>query len=129
MRICLPTVGNEGLESRLSDHFGSAPHFVFVDVDSGRVETTANPNCDHQPGHCSPTALLEARAVRALVCRGLGRRALEQLAGRGVEVYRTGEVTARGAVRAFLAGELPVMGAAHACGGHDDCDDHHAGGH
>ncbi len=31
MKICFPTMNLEGLESRVYEHFGSAPGFVIVD--------------------------------------------------------------------------------------------------
>jgi predicted Fe-Mo cluster-binding NifX family protein len=117
MRLCLPTVHDHGRTALLSDHFGSAPYFTFVDSESGATEVVPNHHHVHAPGSCDAARSIAAHEVDAVVCLGLGRRALASLADAGIPVFvsRAGSVGA--AVDAFVAGQLPRMEAHAACGG------------
>ncbi len=37
MKICFPVQENEGLGSRVYNHFGSAPMFIVVDTETDNV--------------------------------------------------------------------------------------------
>ena len=126
MRLCLPTVDPSGLSSRLSPHFGSAPFFTLVDTASGLVEAWSNAHEHHEHGRCNPAMGLVGRNLDAVVCRGLGRRALQRLADAGIPVLVTEGWTVAGALEAFHAGELRAMSDEEACAGHDHG---HAEGH
>jgi predicted Fe-Mo cluster-binding NifX family protein len=117
MKICIPAEDDRGLDARLCDHFGSAPCFAFYDTASGELEVLIHDGGHHAPGQCEPTGHLASRGVEAVVCRGLGRRALDRLTALGVEVLVTRETTVRAAVEALASGRLPAMGAGEACGG------------
>lgn len=128
MKICMPTTDDRGSDARLADHFGSAPCFTFFDTDSGCWAVTANAHEDHEPGRCDPTAAIRSEAAQVVICRGLGRRALERLRSVGVEVFVTQEATAGRALDAFGAGRLGAMVLQEACsGGHGDCGHHDHG--
>ena len=125
MKICMPTIDDRGKNARLSDHFGSAPCFTFFDTGSRHWTTVANAHEDHAPGQCNPTAAIRSEAVDVVVCRGLGRRALERLQSAGVEVFTTRETMAGQAVDAFGAGRLNAMTLQEGCGGgRGACHDH-----
>ena len=129
MRICIPTEDDRGMDSRVSDHFGSAPCFTFFDTATGGLDVRANAHEEHEPGQCNPTAAVRSGAARVIVCRGLGRRALERLQESGIEVFVTRETTTRSALEAYAAGRLDAMNPGQACGGHQDCDHHGPAGH
>jgi predicted Fe-Mo cluster-binding NifX family protein len=122
MKICIPTADDRGLEAPLSDHFGSAPCLTFVDTTSGTVEIVENSTSHHAHGQCDPAAAIGSADARVVVCRGLGRRALERLQGLGVQVFVTRETTARRALEAHAAGHAIAMTADLACGGGGHCD-------
>jgi predicted Fe-Mo cluster-binding NifX family protein len=125
MKICMPTIDDRGKEARLSDHFGSAPCFTFFDTKSRHWTSIANAQAHHSPGECNPTASIRSEAVDVVVCRGLGRRALERLQSTGVAVFTTREMMAGRAIDAFSAGRLNAMTPQEGCaGGHGDCHDH-----
>lgn len=119
MRLCLPTTDDRGLEARLSPHFGSAPCFTLVDTASGRVEAVVNDHAVHEHGRCDPTRDLEGRELDAVVCLGLGRRALRRLQDAGIPVLVTGASTVAAALAEFHAGLLRPLADDEACaGGH-----------
>jgi len=109
MNICIPTVSDAGAAARLSPHFGRAPFFTLVDVESGRAETVRNRDPQHEHGRCDPLGALEGGGVHAVVCRGMGSHALERLAARGVPVLATDAWLVADALQAFREGRLPRL--------------------
>jgi predicted Fe-Mo cluster-binding NifX family protein len=112
MRVCIPTTEDAGLGSRLSQHFGRSAYFTLVDVETSRIEVLPNARPDHEGGECGgPLELLAGRSVDAVVCRGMGRRALDRLRGLGLPVLRTEAWSVVEAVRELGAGMLsPLTG-------------------
>ena len=130
MRLCIPTISDAGLESRLSPHFGSAPFFTFVDTDSGEVRAEPNDHAGHEPGRCTPTKGLEGRSLDAVVCRGLGLRALRALSGAGIPVLATESWSVSQALVDVRGGTARPLTAEEACAGeHHHRDHHHHHGH
>jgi predicted Fe-Mo cluster-binding NifX family protein len=117
MRLCIPTADDHGRRGRLSDHFGSAPYFTIVDDASGTVDVIRNGHARHQPGHCDAAKALEGHGIDAVVCLGLGRRALEGLERAGIQVFVTAAADVDGAMEAFRAGRMTPLTAETACGG------------
>jgi predicted Fe-Mo cluster-binding NifX family protein len=115
MRICIPTNGDEGLEAAVAGHLGRAPFLTLVDTESGEVAVLAN--AAHSEGHCHPTEPLEGRGVEAILCSGVGRRAVAALEGAGLRVLLTQAQRVDQAVEAFRAGAVRVLGVSEACGG------------
>jgi predicted Fe-Mo cluster-binding NifX family protein len=124
MRICVPTVDNGGLEARANDHFGSAPYFTLVDTDSHEVRVIANPEAEHEHGQCRPLRWLRPEGLDAVVCRGMGRRALAHLRREGIDVFISNDPIVSQAVSAVVSGEATRLTSLEAChgGGH-----HHHG--
>jgi predicted Fe-Mo cluster-binding NifX family protein len=116
MRICIPTHGDEGLEASVASHFGRAPFLTLVDTESG--ETAVLANAPHGEGHCNPTGPLEGRGVEAVLCSGVGRRAVAALEGAGIRVLVTQAQRVDEAVNALRSGAVRVLGVSEACGGH-----------
>jgi predicted Fe-Mo cluster-binding NifX family protein len=117
MRLCLPTVDDRGLAAALSDHFGSAPCFTVIDSETGAMEVIPNHHAAHAPGRCDPARAIAAHGVQAVVCPGLGRRALASLDAAGIPVFVSSAGTVGVAAAAFRAGRLPRLQREAACGG------------
>ena len=47
MKVGFAVQGNDGVESRVYDHFGSAPAFIIVDTDGKDVLTVNNQDLHH----------------------------------------------------------------------------------
>ncbi len=114
MKICLPTVSAAGLEGRISPHFGKAPFYTVVDLDTGRVESVPNPRSS-SCGGVSIAETIVALSVDAVVCRRMGDHALERLRGAGVRVLVTEQWLVRDATELTGAGELPELDSGAAC--------------
>jgi predicted Fe-Mo cluster-binding NifX family protein len=129
MKVCIPTMDAEGLGGRPSDHFGSAPFFTFVDTETGECEVVPNGGAHHAHGACRPLDSLGSRSVDAILCRGLGRRALGRLQAGDIEVYVTLERDVDGSVKAFQEGHLRKLSMEEACGGHQHGGHQHSHAH
>ena len=42
MKICIPTMGEGGMQEAICQHFGRAPTFTIVDLDSGAIKVLPN---------------------------------------------------------------------------------------
>ena len=72
MKICFPVAKNKGLDSRVFNHFGSAPMFLLVDAEQRSVTEEVNRDVNHQHGACRPLRALGGQEVDAIVVGGIG---------------------------------------------------------
>ena len=123
MKLCFPVESDQGLDSIVFGHFGSAPMFVVFDTASKSLETINNQDLGHVHGMCNPLKALSGKSVDAIVVGGIGAGAINKLNALGIKVYRAGQSTVKSNLEALQKGTLTEMSAEHACGGHG-----HAGG-
>lgn len=117
MKICIPVLNDVGPDSPLFDHFGSAPMFALADTDTGLVYVTPNGGRHHAQGKCSPVEHIDVGRTDAVVCQGMGRRALQSLCDQGIEVLLTTAKTVREALAQAREGSLQSLTKDGACGG------------
>jgi predicted Fe-Mo cluster-binding NifX family protein len=116
MRICIPTEDDAGVESRVYGHFGSAPFFTIVDVETARIEVVAVDGHHHQlPDH--HISELKAHGVGAVVCDRIGKRACAALRKEGIDVLAAVGGTVSDVLEAVNAGQASTISPAEACGG------------
>ncbi len=118
MKICFPTETLEGLESRVYEHFGSAPGFVIVDTETKIVEEISNNDLHHAHGMCQPLKALGGRQVDAVAVGGIGMGALMKLQAQGIRVFRVTQGTVEQNIRFILKQNLPEFDARFTCAGH-----------
>jgi predicted Fe-Mo cluster-binding NifX family protein len=102
----------------LYDHFGSATFFALADTESGEVEMIHNAGHRHRHGKCTPIDHIDTDRTDAVVCQGLGKRALASLRKGSLEVLITSAGTVRGAIAEAREGKLRQLTIDQACGGH-----------
>jgi predicted Fe-Mo cluster-binding NifX family protein len=117
MRVCLPTLDDRGRDGVLAEHFGSAPYFTLVDSETGQLRVIANRTTDPAPFTCDAVEALGTQDVAAVICLGLGRRALAGLRDSGISVFVTDATRVGKAVEAFRDDRLRSMTEAGACRG------------
>jgi predicted Fe-Mo cluster-binding NifX family protein len=122
MKICIPTEDEGGLEAQVCGHFGSAPFYTVVEVESGEVEVIGN-NTSHerQHGACAPIEHLASHSLDAMVCQGIGRGAILRLQQQGIRVLIAGpQLGSRveDVVEALRRGQLRDASPLDACEGH-----------
>jgi predicted Fe-Mo cluster-binding NifX family protein len=115
MQICIPTVDKNGLEAKACEHFGSAPYFTVYDSESGTVNIIENKNAHHSHGMCHPLGALGQFSIDAVVCSGMGKRAVEQLNKRGIKAFLAEGETVSDVVKKYKTGELKEITAENAC--------------
>jgi predicted Fe-Mo cluster-binding NifX family protein len=112
VRLAIPVERFDGENSVISYHFGRAPMFALVTLNSdGRVESIEPvPNVgEHFGGHGAAETLALRLNIDAVVVRGMGPRGLQAFHGEGVAVL-TGEVdTIREALDAYINGKLIAL--------------------
>ncbi len=123
MKVCFPVQHVEGMESRVFNHFGSAPFFIVVDTSTNEVSTITNRDRHHAQGACNPVLALDNQSIDAVVVGGIGGGALQRLNLSGIRVYRAAAESVRDNVALYLAKGLQEFGMVHVCGRHS-----HGGG-
>lgn len=127
MKICFAVAKDEGVNSAVYGHFGSAPAFVMVDTESGNVATVGNRDMIHAHGACNPIMAIGGKGVDAVVVGGIGAGALNRLNAEGIQVYASVAQTVAQNVDLLKEGKLPVLTLQHSCAGHqggEDCGHH-----
>ncbi len=131
MKICFPVKKDEGLDSAVYNHFGSAPAFIVVDTHTNSLTTIANNDQHHVHGQCNPMKALDNQEVDAVVVGGIGAGALTRLNQQGIAVHKSQAATIRENLALHAAKNLPELTIKGCCGGHGhgrDADHGHSHG-
>ena len=118
MKICFPVEVDNGLESQVFGHFGSAPFFVVFETQEKTISTINNQDLGHVHGQCNPMKALNGKMMDAIVVGGIGGGAITGLNNMGIKVYKAAKANIKDNIKLFEAGSLMEMTMAHTCGGH-----------
>jgi len=124
MKICIPTIGENGLDNAVGEHFGRVPTYTIVDLETDEVKVIPNTS-EHMGGQGQPPEIMAREGVNVMVCRGLGRRAIMMFEELGIDVYIGASGTVRNAIDEFKQNRLQKAGMDDACGQHAFRDQHH----
>jgi predicted Fe-Mo cluster-binding NifX family protein len=118
MKVGFAVQTNEGIESRVYNHFGSAPAFIIVDTEEKEVLTVNNKDLHHVHGACNPIMALDGKSVDAMVVGGIGAGALTKLNALGIKVYGSGALTVKENLSLLSESKLRELSVRDSCGGH-----------
>jgi predicted Fe-Mo cluster-binding NifX family protein len=118
MRICIPTETDEGVVAKVYGHFGSAPYFTVYDSRQKSYETIDNSNQRHVHGTCHPMTSLTGKNIDAIVCIGMGSRAVLSLNDAGIKTYRANGETVEQIVSQLESNRLEEITVEDACSQH-----------
>lgn len=118
MKVCFAVQKDEGIESAVYNHFGSAPAFIVIDTAADQSVTVNNADMDHVHGACNPIMAIGGQDVDAVVVGGIGAGAIRGLNSRGIKVYGAVGVTVKENLELLKTSGLPELTMQHACGGH-----------
>jgi predicted Fe-Mo cluster-binding NifX family protein len=106
------------MAARVCEHFGSAPYFTVYDSKASIFETMDNSNQNHVHGACHPMTLLTGRDIDAIVCIGMGSRAVQSLNSAGIKAYRAKVETVEQIVMQLESNQLEEITVENACAQH-----------
>ena len=118
MKVGFAVQSNEGEESKVYGHFGSAPAFIIVDTEGKEVLTVNNRDLHHVHGACNPIMALDGKNVDAMVVGGIGAGAITKLNAMGVKVYAAVAATVRENLKLLTQNKLEELSIHHACRAH-----------
>ncbi len=118
MKVGFAVQSNEGVGSRVYNHFGSAPAFIIVDTESKDIMTVNNRDLHHVHGACNPVMALDGKSVNAMVVGGIGAGAIAKLNAAGVKVYQAGALTVKENLSLLGENKLQELTIYHACQAH-----------
>jgi predicted Fe-Mo cluster-binding NifX family protein len=118
MRVCIPTETAEGLAAQVYGHFGSAPYFTIYDGEKDSVEVIENAGQHHSHGMCQPLQALEGRTIDAVVCGGMGARAVLMLNQGGIRAFRAHAGSVEQVINSYKEGRLEELTIENACTSH-----------
>ena len=125
MKVCFPVQADNGMDSMVYNHFGSAMAFIIVDTEQEGAAAVNNSDIHHEHGACNPIMALGSSRVDAVVVGGIGAGALRQLNADGIRVYRSMEPTVKNNLDLLNENRLPELTLDHTCGGHQGGCSHH----
>ena len=118
MKVGFAVQTNEGVESKVYDHFGSAPAFIIVDTAGGEVLTVNNRDLHHAHGACNPIMALDGKTVDAMIVGGIGAGALTKLKALGIRVYGAGGSTVKENLSLLSEDKLQELSVNNSCRPH-----------
>lgn len=118
MKIGFAVQVNEGIESVVYGHFGSAPGFIIVDTEQNQVLGLDNKNMHHEHGACNPIMALNGIRIDAMVVGGIGAGALMKLNTMGIKVYGAGAMTVKENIELFRDNRLQELSLENSCRAH-----------
>lgn len=118
IKLAVPTMGQAGLDSERSGHFGKCDCFTLVTIDDGQITSVENiDNPPHEEGGCMrPVMLLSDAGADAIVAAGMGMRPFMGFTEAGIDVYFENETPRVGDVAELIAqGKVEKMTADNTC--------------
>ena len=96
MKVWFAVEKDDGIQSSVHGHFGSAPAFIVVDAEINKAVTLNNRDLNHMHGACNPIRAIGGLKPDAMVAGGIDAGAITRLNAEGVKVYRAAAETIRG---------------------------------
>jgi predicted Fe-Mo cluster-binding NifX family protein len=118
MKVCFAVQRDDGMDSSVYGHFGSAPAFVVVDTERQSIDMVNNKDMIHAHGACNPIMALGGQNLDAVVVGGIGGGALMKLNAAGIKVYGSIAGTIKGNLDLLMANKLFELSMENTCAGH-----------
>ena len=115
--IAIPTQGSKGLDDQVYEHFGKAPTFTLLNVETGGLTIVDNTS-DHMGGTVSPPELIRSIGADILAVGHLGAKAADRCAELGITVLCGARGSVREAMDQFREGRLSPPSPATMCHHH-----------
>ncbi|MHA1869167.1 MAG: NifB/NifX family molybdenum-iron cluster-binding protein [Candidatus Heimdallarchaeaceae archaeon] len=124
MKYAIPVEEDKGWDSPVSAHFGRAPLYVIWDEESNELKVIDNAS-NHFGGVGMPAEFL-AKHSNAILCGGIGSRAIQLAEELNLGVYVGAEGTVKNVIENLKEGKLRLASKTDGCGhGYHDHDHEH----
>lgn len=80
MKICIPLLEDNGMDSRISDHFGKSPFLSFYDDETSELEIIKIAG-KHAGGQQTIAEIVLNSNADILICSNIGPKAIDLLKG------------------------------------------------
>jgi predicted Fe-Mo cluster-binding NifX family protein len=103
--VAVPVVSDEGLSSKVNDHFSMSGHYAILDVESGNISSfkvIPNP----LSGQKNAAELLVKKRVNVVLAGTIGSCAIKILLDGGARLFSNAEGTVKDAFDDYQAGKL-----------------------
>jgi predicted Fe-Mo cluster-binding NifX family protein len=117
MKVCIPTMGNKGVNEYVGEHFGRVPTYTLVDTKTNEVTVIDNTS-EHGGGSGYPPEIIAKTGAEVMLCGGLGRRAIAMFEEIGVMVYVGASGTVKDTIEMWKVGKLQAATDENACRQH-----------
>lgn len=111
-RVIVPTIGQEGLNATLAEHFGRAPYFTVVDLndngDMANIKTVPNVG-EHAGGMGYTHDHILALQPNAIIVYGMGPRGITSFQNAGVAVLKANANTLGEVITAYKDDKLQEL--------------------
>jgi len=111
-RIVIPAENGNGLDARLSEHFGRAPYFIVVELNEdgsiANVQAVSNES-EHFGGSGRPPDRLLQFKPNAVITYGMGPRALSIFQDAGVAVLKANADIVKEVIEAYRQDKLEEL--------------------
>ena len=118
MKIAFPSNENNGIDSQVYNHFGSAKLFIITDSDNENTEVVFNQDLDHEHNNCQPLKALGRSDIDVVVVAGIGGGALRKLNASNIKVYKAVEGNVKDNLEKYISEDLTEFTPSLTCGGH-----------
>ena len=117
MKLCIPSMGNKGLDEAVGEHFGRVPNYTVFETETKEVTILDNTS-EHMGGSGFPAEILTKAGINTMLCGGLGRGAISMFEGAGVMVFVGATGTVQETIDMWKAGQLQAATDENACAQH-----------
>jgi predicted Fe-Mo cluster-binding NifX family protein len=117
MKVCIPTVGQGGLNDMVAQHFGRAPTYTIVDIKTHKVDIIPNTG-EHMGGTTLPPEFIANEGTHIMLCSGLGPKAINMFEQFGIDVFIGASGTVEDAIASWQTGQLKEATDENACREH-----------
>jgi cation diffusion facilitator family transporter len=112
-KLVIPVRNNDGLNSKIMNHFGRANHFMFLTIKEGEVQslyTRDNPHkTDKVRAGLSVAQDILKEKVDVLITRQIGEISIHDLRDHFIDVYLTERKVVRNAIDDFIRNKLEQL--------------------
>ncbi len=78
MKICVPLTEENGMDSKISDHFGKSPFLAFYDDETQKLEIVKVTR-KHASGQLTIAEIVLNSGADVLICSNIGPKAIDLL--------------------------------------------------